>query len=59
MVVPGCLMSFLLPLLGAALGQWLDGNRGGLLGLGVGFVLGCGLAGLLVWAVAKLRQERS
>lgn len=56
MIVPGCLLALLLPLLGGAFGQWLDGSEGGLLGLGIGFILGCALSVLLAWAVAKLRQ---
>ena len=37
MIVPGCLLALLLPLGGAALGQWLDGSEGGLFGLAIGF----------------------
>lgn len=57
MIVPGCLVALLLPLLGAVLGHWLDGSEGGLFGLAAGFVLGCAVSGLLAWAVVRLREE--
>jgi uncharacterized membrane protein YeaQ/YmgE (transglycosylase-associated protein family) len=56
-IAPGCLAALLLPLLGAVLGQWLDGSEGGLAGLAVGFVLGCALGGLLALAISKMRQQ--
>jgi hypothetical protein len=56
-IVPGCLAALLLPLFGAVLGHWLDGSEGGMVGLGAGFVLGCAVAALLVWAIARMRRE--
>jgi hypothetical protein len=57
MIVPGCLLALLLPLLGAALGHWLDGSEGGMVGLGAGFVLGAAVGALLFWAMARMRQQ--
>jgi hypothetical protein len=56
-IAPGCLAALLLPLLGAVLGHWLDGSEGGIAGLAVGFVLGCGVGGLLALAISKMRQQ--
>jgi len=57
MILPGCLLALFLPLGGAALGRWLDGSEGGLWGLGIGFVLGCALAAVSAWLLAKMKEE--
>ena len=49
-------MPLILPLGGAALGNWLDGSEGGLWRLAIGFVLGCALAALSGWLLLKMRQ---
>jgi hypothetical protein len=57
MILPGCLVALLLPLLGAVFGHWLDGSQGGVWGLAIGFALGCALAGLFTWMLVRLREE--
>jgi hypothetical protein len=57
MIVPGCLLALLLPLGGATLGRRRDGSEGGMFGLAIGFVLGCGLAALLGWLLMRVKQE--
>jgi hypothetical protein len=56
MIVPGCLLALLLPLGGAALGQWLDGSEGGLWGLAIGFLLGCVMAALVGWLLVRMKE---
>jgi hypothetical protein len=56
MILPGCLAAFLLPLLGAVVGHWLDGSTGGVWGLGIGFGLGCALTGLFGWLLVKVKE---
>jgi hypothetical protein len=56
MIVPGCLLALLLPLGGAALGQWLDGSEGGLWGLAIGFLLGCALAAFLGLLLVRMKD---
>jgi hypothetical protein len=57
MILPGCLLAIGLPLGGAALGRWLDGSEGGLWGLAIGFVLGCALAAVSGWLLARMKAE--
>jgi hypothetical protein len=57
MIVPGCLIAFLLPILGGVLGHWLDGSQGGAWGLIVGFGLGCAVVGLFGWVMVKVKEE--
>jgi hypothetical protein len=57
MLGAGCLIAFVLPLGGAALGHWLDGTEGSMRGFAIGFVLGCALAGLVGWIMMKMRSE--
>jgi hypothetical protein len=57
MILPGCLLILFLPLGGAALGNWLDGSEGGLLGLAIGFVLGFVLAALSGWLLLRMKEE--
>jgi hypothetical protein len=57
MILPGCLLVLLLPLGGAALGHWLDGNEGSLWGFAIGFVLGFALAAVSGWLLLRWKQE--
>ncbi len=57
MIVPGCLIAFLLPILGGVLGHWLDGSQGGVWGLIIGFGLGCAVVGLFGWVMVKVKEE--
>ena len=57
MILPGCLLALFAPLGGAALGRWLDGSKGGLWGLGIGFVQGCALAAAAGWLLARMKEE--
>jgi hypothetical protein len=57
MLGAGCLLALVLPIGGAALGHWLDGTEGSMRGFAIGFVLGCAVAALLGWIMAKMRSE--
>jgi hypothetical protein len=57
MLGAGCLLALVLPIGGAALGHWLDGTEGSMRGFAIGFVLGCMLAALSGWVMAKMRSD--
>ncbi len=57
MIALGCVVPFVLMLAGAALGAWAGGDRGGLIGLVAGFLIGAAAMGFALWTFEKARDR--
>ena len=57
MVAIGCVIPFVLMLLGAAIGAAIAGDRGGLWGLVAGFLIGAACMALAYWIFERARNR--
>jgi hypothetical protein len=57
MVAVGCIVPFILMLLGAGIGAWTGGDRGGLIGLVAGFLIGAAVMALGFWSFERARNR--
>lgn len=57
MVAIGCVIPFVLMLLGAGIGAAIAGDRGGLWGLVIGFLIGAAAMALAYWTFERARNR--
>jgi hypothetical protein len=57
MAAIGCVIPFLLMLAGAAIGAATAGDRGGLIGLVAGFLIGALVMALAYWSFQRARNR--
>jgi hypothetical protein len=57
MVAIGCFIPFVLMLAGAGIGAATGGDRGGLIGLVAGFLIGAAAMGTALWAFERARNR--
>ena len=59
MLAIGCIVPFVLMLAGAGIGAAFGGDRGGLIGLVAGFLIGAAAMGIGLWTFERARNGAS
>ena len=57
MIAIGCVVPFVLMLAGAAIGAAIGDERGGLIGLVAGFLIGAAAMGISLWLFERARNR--
>ena len=57
MLAIGCIVPFVLMLAGAGIGAAIGGDRGGLIGLVAGFLIGGAIVAVALWTFERARNR--